>query len=190
MRPLRRTGGVSVVSPLRREDRRAGAHPRPSFAAVVAAHQDAVYRYLVHLVRNHHLAEDLASATFERALRDWHRYDARKGTPAVWLVQIARLVALDHFRSEDRRRARETRYAAAEPRETGADALPAGASSALREALGRLSRAEREIVALRVVLEMDTREVAQTLGISASAVTTQLHRAMTKLRREVTRDDE
>ena len=180
---------MSVVSPLRREDRRAGAHPRPSFAAVVAAHQDAVYRYLVHLVRNHHLAEDLASATFERALRDWHRYDPRKGTPAVWLVQIARLTALDHFRSEDRRRGRETRYAASEPRDVSELPTPGESSPVLREALGRLTRAERELIALRVVLEMDTREVAQTLGITPSAVTTQLHRAMTKLRREVTRDD-
>jgi RNA polymerase sigma-70 factor (ECF subfamily) len=180
---------VSVVLPLRREDRRAGAQQRPSFAAVVADHQDAVYRYLVHFVRNHHLAEDLASATFERALRDWHRYDPRKGTPAVWLVQIARLTALDHFRSEDRRRGRETRYAASEPQEAPDVNAPAESSPVLREALGRLSRAEREVIALRVVLEMDTREVAQTLGITPSAVTTQLHRAMTKLRREVTRDD-
>jgi RNA polymerase sigma factor (sigma-70 family) len=189
MRRLRRNGGVSVVSPLRSEDRRAGTPPRPSFASVVAAHRDAVYRYLVHLVRNHHVAEDLASATFERALRDWHRFDPRKGTPAVWLVQIARLTALDHFRSEDRRRAREARYAATEPREAAAAALPEETSGALREALGRLSRSDRELVALRVVLEMDTREVAQALGISTSAVTTQLHRAMTKLRNEVSRDD-
>jgi RNA polymerase sigma-70 factor (ECF subfamily) len=179
---------VSVVSPLRREDKRAGA-PRPSFAAVVAAHQDAVFRYLVHFVRNHHLAEDLASATFERALRDWRRYDPRKGTPAVWLVQIARLTALDHFRSEDRRRSRETRYASSEPREFSDEPMPSDSSPELRAALGRLSRAERELITLRVVLEMDTREVAQTLGITPSAVTTQLHRAMTKLRLEVTRDD-
>ena len=52
-------------------------------------------------------------------------------------------------------------------------------------ALGRLSPAEREVIALRVVLDYDTREAAEVLGISPTSCTTQLHRAMTKLRREV-----
>ncbi len=63
-------------------------------------------RYLGHLVGDRHLAEDLTSATFERAMRDWRRYDAAKGRPSVWLVAMARGVALDHFRREGRRRAR------------------------------------------------------------------------------------
>ncbi|MDX6646444.1 MAG: Sigma-70, region 4, partial [Miltoncostaeaceae bacterium] len=87
------------------------------------------------------------------------------------------------------RRSRETRYASSEPREFSDEPMPSDSSPELRAALGRLSRAERELITLRVVLEMDTREVAQTLGITPSAVTTQLHRAMTKLRLEVTRDD-
>ena len=63
---------------------------RPAFADVAEAHLDAVFRYLAHLVGDRHLAEDLTSATFERALRDWHRYDPRRGRPSVWLVEIAR----------------------------------------------------------------------------------------------------
>ena len=43
---------------------------RPAFADVAEANLDAVHRYLVHLVGDRHLADDLTSATFERALRD------------------------------------------------------------------------------------------------------------------------
>ncbi|MGD9696833.1 MAG: RNA polymerase sigma factor [Thermoleophilia bacterium] len=163
------------------------APPRPSFAEVAEANLDAVYRYLVHLVRDRHLAEDLASATFERALRDWRRFDPAKGRPAVWLVEIARRVALDHFRSEGRRRAREERYAATEPDAAPPPAEPGDLSAQMREALGRLSRTERELVALRVVLDMPTAEAARIAGISASAVGTGLHRALAKLRQEVER---
>jgi RNA polymerase sigma-70 factor (ECF subfamily) len=161
--------------------------PRPAFAEVAEANLDAVYRCLVHLVGDRHLAEDLTSATFERAMRDWRRYDPRRGRPSVWLVEIARRVALDHFRREGRRRAREERYAAGEPEAVPGPEGPGGFSQELRAALGRLTRAERELVALRVVLGLDTAETARVAGISASAVGTGLHRALGKLRQEVGR---
>jgi RNA polymerase sigma-70 factor (ECF subfamily) len=160
---------------------------RPAFAEVAETHLDAVFRYLVHLTGNRDLAEDLASATFERALRDWGRYDPARGRVSVWLVEVARRVALDHFRREGRRRAREERYARerseAVPGPEGTGGLPAD----LRAALGRLTRAERELVALRVVLGLDSAETARVAGISPSAVGTGLHRALTKLRQEVER---
>lgn len=160
---------------------------RPAFAEVAEANLDAVYRYLAHLVGDRHLAEDLTSATFERAMRDWRRYDPGRGRPSVWLVEIARRVALDHFRREGRRRAREERYAAGLPEAVEAPEGPGGLSAELRAALGRLTRAERELVALRVVLGLDTAEAARVAGISASAVGTGLHRALAKLRQEVGR---
>src|SRR5215207_5514900 len=52
----------------------------PSFASVVEQHLDDVYRYLLVLTRDPTLAEDLASETFERALRAWRRFDPRRGS--------------------------------------------------------------------------------------------------------------
>ena len=175
---------MSVGSTLRHEMTRPEA--RPEFAAVAEAQLDGVFRYLAHLVGDRHLAEDLTSATFERALRDWHRYDPRRGRPSVWLVAIARRVALDHFRREGRRRAREERYAAQTPEALEGPEAPAGLSDDLRAALGKLTRGERELVALRVVLGLDAAEAARVAGTSPSAVGTGLHRALTKLRQEVT----
>lgn len=154
---------------------------RPSFSDVAATEIDSVHRYLTHLVRDPHLADDLTSATFERAMRDWHRFDPRKGRPGVWLIEVARRQALDHFRSDGRRKRREERYASEEPREAAAPEFT-GMSSDLRDALGRLSRAERELVALRVVLGFDGPEAAAVCGVSPSAVSTGLHRALSKLR--------
>jgi RNA polymerase sigma-70 factor (ECF subfamily) len=175
---------VSVGSAVRQEMTRPAA--RPALADVAEANLDAVYRYLAHMVGDRHLAEDLTSATFERAIRDWHRYDPARSRPSVWLVAIARGVALDHFRREGRRRAREERYAAQSPEAVEGPAAPGGLSAELRAALGRLTRAERELVALRVVLGLDAAETARVAGTSASAVGTGLHRALAKLRQEVT----
>ena len=52
-------------------------------------------------------------------------------------------------------------------------------------ALAGLTPTEREVVALRVLLDLDGAEAAAVLGISPSACSTQLHRAMTKLRKEL-----
>jgi RNA polymerase sigma-70 factor (ECF subfamily) len=164
-----------------------GPVARPAFADVAEANLDRIYRYLAHLTGDRGLADDLTSATFERALRDWPRFDPRRGTPAVWLVEVARRVALDHFRSEGRRRAREERYVAERPEAAPGPEGTAGLPDHLRAALGRLSRAERELVALRVVLELSSAEAARVAGISPSAVSTGLHRALTKLREEVER---
>src|SRR6476619_132911 len=90
----------------------AGLHvDRPSFSTVVDAELDAVHRYLLFLTGNRTVAEDLTGETFEKAFRSWRRFDPRRGTARVWLCGIARTTALDHFRSEERRRRREERYA-------------------------------------------------------------------------------
>ena len=54
-----------------------------SFASVAEEHLDDVYRYLLYMTGNPHLAEDLAAETFERALRRWRRFDPRRRAPLV-----------------------------------------------------------------------------------------------------------
>src|SRR3954466_11956508 len=82
---------------------------RPAFSAVAEAELDAVHRYLLFLTGDRAVAEDLTGETFEKAFRTWRRFDPRRGSARTWLCQIARTVALDHFRSEERRRRREER---------------------------------------------------------------------------------
>ncbi|MBD0347586.1 MAG: RNA polymerase sigma factor [Thermoleophilia bacterium] len=160
---------------------------RPSFAAVAAAHLDDVYRYLVYMTRDGNVAEDLTADTFERALRNWHRFDARRAGARTWLCQLARSTALDHFRAEERRRRREDRYARETTPADGESALP-GLSPALERALAELSAAEREVIVLRIVLELDGDAAANVLGISRTACSTRLGRALQRLEQKVSAD--
>jgi RNA polymerase sigma-70 factor (ECF subfamily) len=152
----------------------------PSFAAVAEELLDDVYGYLLYMTKNWALAEDLTSETFETALRKWRRYDPRRGTHRAWLLAIARTTALDFFRAEGRRKRREERAEAAEPR-AGEPSFGEGLSPELEDALRALSAGEREVIALRVVLDLEGDEVARLLGISTTAVSTRLHRALGKL---------
>jgi RNA polymerase sigma factor (sigma-70 family) len=149
-----------------------------TLAAAAELHLDDVYGYLVYLTRDASLAEDLTAETFEKALRLWPRFDARRASARTWLTQIARTTALDWFRAEERRRSREQRAAAPE-RVDGSFAE--GLSPELEAALAALSAGEREVIALRVLLELDSDDAARVLGISPTAVSTRLSRALGKL---------
>ncbi|HZT17519.1 MAG TPA: sigma-70 family RNA polymerase sigma factor [Gaiellaceae bacterium] len=149
-----------------------------TFAQAAEAHLDDVYGYLAWFTGDRGAAEDLAAETFERALRLWHRFDPKRGSARTWLCQLARTVALDHFRSERRRARREQLAAVAERVD---EPLAEGLSPELERALRSLTAGEREVVALRVLLELDAATAARVLGISATNCTTRLNRALRKL---------
>ncbi len=152
----------------------------PSFAAVAEELLDDVYGYLLYLTKNWAVAEDLTNDTFEAAYRNWRRFDPTRGTPRAWLLAIARSTALDWFRADARRRKREERAGVAELR-VEMSSFGEGFSPELAESLQALSAGEREVVALRIVLDLEGEETARLLGISTTAVSTRLSRALTKL---------
>jgi RNA polymerase sigma-70 factor (ECF subfamily) len=164
--------------------RRAGI----DFETVCEENLDGVFGYLLYLTGNRTVAEDLVAETFERALRRFKRFDPRRGTPRTWLLTLARSTALDHFRSEERRRRREGTYALQEVDTDEDDVFGHGFSPAIEAALHSLSSGEREVVALRVLLDLDGETAARLLGISPTACSTRLHRALQKLEERV-RDD-
>ncbi|HET7648848.1 MAG TPA: sigma-70 family RNA polymerase sigma factor [Gaiellaceae bacterium] len=149
-----------------------------TFQQAAEAHLDDVYGYLAWFTSDRYAAEDLTAVTFERALRLWNRFDPQRGSARTWLCQIARTVALDHFRSERRRTRREELAA---PPEQVDFRFGEGLSPDLEAALARLSAGEREVVALRVLLDLDAGTAARVLGISPTNCTTRLNRALKKL---------
>jgi RNA polymerase sigma-70 factor (ECF subfamily) len=156
--------------------------PPRSLAEAAETYLDDVFGYLLYLTRDRETAEDLASSTFEKALRLWDRFDPRRGSARTWLLGIARTTALDWFRSESRRRRREEAAALSERVD---EAFVEGLSPELETALASLSAGEREVLALRIVLELDGDATARVLGISPTAVSTRLSRALKRLEERV-----
>jgi RNA polymerase sigma-70 factor (ECF subfamily) len=173
MRPRRRISGVHAVEV-------------PSFASVAERHLDEVHAYLAYFTRDRAAAEDLTAETFEKALRQWRRFDPRRGSARTWLCALARTTALDHFRAEERRRRRERTYAL--ERQPAEEGIFGGLSPALERALAELSAGEREVIALRVLLDLDGETAARVLGISVTACSTRLSRALKKLEERMSAD--
>jgi RNA polymerase sigma-70 factor, ECF subfamily len=173
MRPRRRISDVHAVEV-------------PSFASVAERHLDDVHSYLVYFTRDRAAAEDLTAETFEKALRQWRRFDPRRGSARTWLCQLARTTALDHFRAEERRRRREHTYA--QKQQQVEEGVFGGLSPALERALAELSAGEREVIALRILLDLDGETASRVLGISVTNCNTRLSRALKKLEERMSED--
>jgi RNA polymerase sigma-70 factor (ECF subfamily) len=152
----------------------------PLFESLYRESRDDVYGYVAGLIRDRSAAEEVTAIAFERAWRRRRQLDPRRGSPRAWLFGIARNAALDELRRR-KRLARLPEDPEAGPAGPGEVAIR---RLALRQAFGRLSGRERELVALKYFAGLSNAEIAQVIGASESNAGTRLHRVMEKLRRE------
>ena len=151
---------------------------RQQFEALVRAHSGDLYRYAYWLGGQHALAHDLVQETF---LRAWRSLDAlRDGVAAkAWLTTILRR---EHARLYERKPIATTDIAEVELGDEAASPERLGEDAVLRAAIARLEPKYREPLVLQVLGGFSCAEIAAQLGISESAVMTQVFRARQKLR--------
>ncbi len=123
------------------------------------------------------LAEDLAQEVFVRVVRGEAAYEPR-GREQAWLFRIARHVAADHWRREQRAPGTGE---ASEPSQPAVQAVRVS----LTEALAALARDEREAFLLCEMGGLSYAEIAAVLETTAPAVRSLLYRARLKLRDRV-----
>ncbi|NUR62980.1 MAG: sigma-70 family RNA polymerase sigma factor [Catenulispora sp.] len=170
------------------------------FAAFYERHRDPCFRAVLATVPDRHQAEELTAEAFARAWAGWRRL-RRHPAPAAWVVRTA----LNTHVSWWRRRRREVawdggaldaeadRAASGTAGTVGADSADGDATAAdllLRAALRRLPPRQREVVVLRVFLDLDTKTTAAALGVAPGTVQAHLHRATKALRAELEASDE
>jgi RNA polymerase sigma-70 factor (ECF subfamily) len=145
----------------------------------------AVFGYLHRMSGDRHLAEDLTSETFYRAIRsiDGFRGDSSLKT---WLIRIARNLYLNRKRSDERSSSLEeleekgTTTASADP-DPESRLIREEEGEVVRRALGALPEDDRSILLLSAEEELSCREIGEVLGISITAVKTRLFRARRRL---------
>lgn len=98
-------GQVSVDDPAELVER-ARKGSAAAFTDIVRLYQSRVRGFIGRFVRDANAVEDLAQDTFVRAYRALANYRGESSL-AVWLLGIARNLALMHLREESRRRAKE-----------------------------------------------------------------------------------
>lgn len=160
------------------------AHDVPSFGsfeALYEATRDAVYAYVMGLLRDRDAAEDVTAQAFERAYRKRGRIDEQRGDARAWLFGIARNAALDELRRR-RRHATPVEPTTLAQIAGGVEAGDDAMRVALHQALAKLPTRDRELVALKFFAGLTNREVAAVLDQTESNVGTRLNRIITTLR--------
>jgi RNA polymerase sigma-70 factor (ECF subfamily) len=124
------------------------------------------------------LAEDQVAEAFARAWLSWRKV-RRHPAPRAWVVRTA----LNAGASWWHRRNRELPLA---DHDLTAPADPGdGVSAAMLAALQRLPARQREVIALRVFLDLDIETIARQLDIAPATVRVHLSRAVAGLRQLV-----
>ena len=145
-------------------------------------HNLRVYRFVLRIVRNATLAEDLTSQVFLDVWRTARQFE-RRSQVCTWLLSIARfkaLTALRQRRHEDIDQ--EHVLEIADQSDTPETSLERNKTSAiLRACIAKLSAAHREIINLVYYHEKSVEEAGEIIGIPQSTVKTRMFYARKQL---------
>lgn len=187
------TDEALVAAYLDRGDERA-------FRTLVERHQDRIYGFLVGMVRDRAVANDLFQDTFLRAVSAMNNergtYE-QQGRWLGWIMRIARNAALDHLRSRKKWQDVESddddmpsffdRLVSDTP-----DAIEqtdlSGQLDALRDAIEQLPPEQREVVLLRHESELTFREIAEITDVSINTALGRMRYALINLRKMLAPD--
>jgi RNA polymerase sigma-70 factor (ECF subfamily) len=165
------------VSSVREAVAPAAPAARPAVEELFRAHAAELGRYLVAMVRDRSLAEDLLQDTFCDALKARERLDA-VGNERAWLYGIARHRALGALRRRRRFQRAVARLAGTREVAAESDAELVGLLDLLER---ELSPELRALVLLRYVHGFQAAELAEMTGLSPETVRQRLARGRTRL---------
>jgi RNA polymerase sigma-70 factor (ECF subfamily) len=155
---------------------------RDAMRALYLRHHVRVNRFVMRLVRNQAVAEDIISEVFLDVWRQGGSFEGRSAV-STWLLAIARFKALSILRRKREEELDDEGATAVEdPNDNPETAVEKMDRSAiLRQCLTALSREHREIIDLVYYHEKSVEEVARIVGIPEATVKTRMFYARKRL---------
>ena len=161
-----------------------------AFEAIFDRFGDLVYSTALRVLRDVHLAEDIAQEIFVRIWRKPESYVAERGRFLTWLITITRNRAVDEVRARGRRQRHQTASPEEQERELPAgDAIdpPLNAQLAeqrriVRAALAEIPPDQREVIELAYFGGLTQQEISERLDQPLGTVKTRIRLGMQKLR--------
>ncbi len=155
---------------------------RNAMHILYSRHNVRVYRFILRIVRDSTMAEDLVSQVFLDVWRTARQFEGRSQV-STWLLSIARFKALTALRQRrfediDQDDVREIADEADTPE---VSLQRASTSEILRACVAKLSPAHREIINLVYYHEKSVEEVGEIIGIPQSTVKTRMFYARKQL---------
>lgn len=170
---------------------RARQGDQAAWIALVADHQEVIFRLAYLILGDPDDAEDVAQDTFIRAYRSLDRFDVRRPL-RPWLLRIATNLARNQLRSSGRYWAALSRFGRVDVETQGTVTDQTGTdpaeTRALWDAVRRLRQSDQTVIYLRYFLDLSVEETAEALKIAPGTVKSRLHRSLRRLEAVIAKD--
>jgi len=158
---------------------------KTSFAKIYDSNIDKIYKFIYYKTYHKETAEDLTSQTFLKALEKFHQYNPEKGSISSWLYQIARNLVTDYYRLKRNTVDIDDVWDLQDDQNIELDMENKEQLEELREVLKKLPADQRDILILRVWLDLTYNDIAQVLGKTEGACKMMFSRLISRLRKEL-----
>jgi RNA polymerase sigma-70 factor, ECF subfamily len=167
-----------------------GARDPDALAVLYDRYGHLAYSLLVRITRDKSIAEDLVQELFIRVWNRTQNFDPRKGKLSVWILSIARNIAIDHIRSAQARFQSNQRsleqtdqlsfsYKPQEPESIIDNA------KAVRQAFSELNSKQRKVLEMAYFEGFSQSEIAARLQEPLGTVKSWMRSAIERLRTAV-----
>jgi RNA polymerase sigma-70 factor, ECF subfamily len=156
---------------------------RDAFETLFREFQGRIYAWIVRIVRDPWIAEDLTIETFWRIYRARGNFDVSADFGA-WAYRIATNLALSHLR---KKRPEQEYDETLSPVRSHDSALQRESREQIHSAFARLPAKLRLAVTMALIEERPYSEIAQALGVPEGTVKSRVFRAVRILRQQLNR---
>jgi RNA polymerase sigma-70 factor (ECF subfamily) len=175
---LRRTGVPEQADAVLIE--RIGRGDRTAMRQLYARHHLRIYRFILRMVNDEALAEDLTSEVYISTWLQAHRFEGRSSV-TTWLLTIARNKAIAAMRRRREVSLDENIQIASEEDNPEVTLQSKHRGEILRKCLTQLSPNHREVIDLVYYHERSVQEAADIIGIPCNTVKTRMYYARRRL---------
>ncbi len=164
-----------------------------AFDALLNRHKDRVYSYILHIVKNRDLAEDIFQETFVKAITTIRqgRY-TDSGKFSSWISRIAHNLIIDYYRQEKAENTVSTDNDDATDILNRRDLADENVEDHLvkrqimgdvRRIIRALPKSQREVLVMRYYRNMSFKEIAAATGVSINTALGRMRYAILNMRR-------
>ena len=163
-----------------------------AFDTLLRRHQNRVFNYILNIIKNKDVADDIFQETFVKAIMTIKqgRY-TDTGKFSAWLTRIAHNLIIDYFRQE-----KSENTVSVDQEETDVlnrrdlseenveDMLVTGQiNTDVRRIMESMPDAQREVLEMRFYRDMSFKEIAETTGVSINTALGRMRYAVLNMRR-------
>jgi RNA polymerase sigma-70 factor (ECF subfamily) len=166
-----------------------------AFSELLNRHQQKIYSYIISMVQNEDVANDLFQETFSKVIARMDETYNEQGKWIAWVMRIAHNATIDHIRKQRRfvdvngvdDEDQKTDFYERLPDEDAVDQLERLESDEMKTQLmrhiARLPEEQRTVVMLRHYYDMPFKDIADLTNVSINTALGRMRYALINLRR-------